>query len=55
MVWEEAPLNSTRDRLTEMGVQSLVFNPVANPGKATDYFEMMDKNTSQITAKKSNF
>jgi len=52
MVWEETPLDSTRGRLTEMGVQSVVFNPAANPGKPTDYFEMMNKNTDQITAPK---
>jgi hypothetical protein len=52
MVWEETPLNSTRDKLTEMDVQSVVFNPVANPGKPTDYFEMMSENTNQITALK---
>lgn len=50
MVWEEVPLNSTRDRLTEMGVQSVVFNPAANPGKPTSYFEMMSENTNQVTA-----
>ena len=50
MIWEATPSNSTRDRLIEMGVQSVVFDPAANPGESTDYFGMMDENISQITA-----
>jgi zinc transport system substrate-binding protein len=49
MIWEAKPLSSTRERLIEMGVQSVVFDPAANPGESTDYFGMMDENISQIT------
>jgi zinc transport system substrate-binding protein len=52
MIWEAMPLNSTREKLIEMGVQSVVFNPIANPGEPTDYFGMMDENINQITVLK---
>ena len=52
VIWEAMPLNSTHDRLIEMGVQSVVFDPGANPVEPADYVELMAKNTGRIAALK---
>jgi len=44
MFWEDTPLDSVRQKLNEMGVESFVFNPAGNTPHEGDYFSVMEQN-----------
>lgn len=48
MIWEGTPLDSAREKLAQMGVDSVIFSPAGNLKGVTDYFEMMDNNLGRI-------
>ena len=48
MLWEDEPLPSTAARLSELGVQSIVFRTASNrPGKG-DYFDVISGNEQRL-------
>ena len=48
MLWEAEPLSSTTERLSELGVQSIVFRTASNlPGQG-DYFDVLTGNTKGL-------
>lgn len=48
MLWEDEPLPSTAARLSELGVQSIVFRTASNrPGKS-DYFDVISGNEQRL-------
>lgn len=48
VLWEDKPLASTAARLSEMGVQSIVFRTASNrPGKG-DYFDILTGNAKRL-------
>ena len=48
MLWEAEPLTGTKDRLAEMGVRVVVFNPAGNRPGSGDYLDVMDANVSRM-------
>jgi zinc transport system substrate-binding protein len=44
MIWEEAPLDSVREKLEQMGIQVVVFSPAGNVPANGDYFTVMEQN-----------
>jgi zinc transport system substrate-binding protein len=44
MFWEDTPLDSVRQKLKKMGVESFVFNPAGNKPHEGDYFSVMEQN-----------
>jgi len=48
MVWEAAPTAAVQERLSQEGVESVVFNPVANTPKNGDYFNEMEQNLQRL-------
>jgi zinc transport system substrate-binding protein len=48
MLWEDEPLSSTAARLTELGVQPIVFHTAANRPRQGDYFDLMQINESTL-------
>jgi len=52
MIWEGQPSPEIIERLQKQGIQSVVFNPVANQDAADDYFVAMSANLDQILGSK---
>ena len=50
MIWEASPPDAVRAKLDQMGVRSLVFNPVGNQPDQGDYFLIMEENLRRLTA-----
>jgi zinc transport system substrate-binding protein len=48
MVWEGEPLPPVADRLSELGVTSVVFDPCANAPASGDYLSVMRENASSL-------
>jgi zinc transport system substrate-binding protein len=44
MIWEDAPLDSVREKLGQMGIRIVVFSPVGNVPANDDYFAVMEQN-----------
>lgn len=48
MIWEDEPLESTANKLRELGVEPVVFDTASNiPGRG-DYFEVMENNVDRL-------
>jgi len=52
MIWEGQPSPVIIERLQDQGIQSVVFNPVANQDAAGDYFVLMSANAGRILGSK---
>jgi zinc transport system substrate-binding protein len=50
MLWEAQPLGETEERLRELGVRSLVFDPCANTPEQGDYMSVMEANAAALEA-----
>ncbi len=48
MIWEDAPLQTSIDRLAEMGVGSVVFSPCFNRPVNEDFLAVMKKNIENL-------
>ena len=48
MLWEGEPIAQTADRLREMDLESVVFNPCANRPESGDYLSVMEANAAGI-------
>jgi zinc transport system substrate-binding protein len=48
MLWEDEPLTSTAARLSELGVQSLVFRTASNRPEQGDYFDVISGNGQRL-------
>ena len=48
MIWEAEPLPEISDRLTSMGIRSVVFNPCATQPKTGDYLTVMQANLQSL-------
>jgi zinc transport system substrate-binding protein len=48
MLWEDEPLTSTATRLSELGVQSLVFRTASNRPEQGDYFDVISGNGQRL-------
>lgn len=48
MLWEAEPANETAQRLRDMGVASVVFDPCANRPDAGDYLSVMEANVARF-------
>ena len=49
MFWEGQPSPVTIERLQDQGIQSVVFDPVANQPETSDYFAVMSANLNRIS------
>ena len=49
MIWEDEPLISTVQRLSDLGITSVHFNTVANRPDQGDYLSVMRANVERIT------
>ena len=49
MIWEGEPLPETAEKLAEMGIVSIVFDPVANVPESGDYLTAMQQNIENLT------
>ena len=50
MIWEDEPLPEVAERLSTMGVRSIVFNPCANRPEDGDFLEVMRGNVENLRA-----
>jgi zinc transport system substrate-binding protein len=50
MLWEGEPLAEIADRLREMGIESVVFDPCGNRPEAGDYLSIMRQNAANLGA-----
>jgi zinc transport system substrate-binding protein len=50
MIWEEAPLESVREKLLEMGIEVVVFSPTGNTPGNGDYFTVMQQNLFELSS-----
>jgi len=48
MLWEAEPLSSTAARLSELGVQSIVFQTASNHPGQGDYFDVLTGNAKRL-------
>ena len=48
MLWEDEPLSSTAARLSELGVQSIVFRTASNRPGQGDYFDILTGNAKRL-------
>jgi zinc transport system substrate-binding protein len=48
MVWENEPIKAAVDKLHEMGINSVVFNPCGNRPKEGDFMSVMKQNVDQL-------
>ncbi len=48
MLWEAEPLDKTRKRLQELGVEVVVYDPCGNKPGAGDFLAVMQRNTNQL-------
>jgi len=49
IIWEGQPSPVTIERLQDQGIQSVVFDPVANQPASSDYFAVMSANLNRIS------
>ena len=50
MLWEDDPIQETRDRLRTLGVRVVVFRPAATRPKTGDYLTVMRRNLERLQA-----
>ena len=50
MIWEEAPLDSVREKLLRMGIEVVVFSPTGNTPGNGDYFTVMQQNLFELSS-----
>ena len=50
MIWEEAPLDSVKEKLAQMGIFVVVFSPSGNVPATGDYFTIMEQNLLGLRA-----
>lgn len=50
MIWEDKPLAATRDRLTQLGVEVVVFRPLGNRPPHADFESAMSANIARLRA-----
>jgi zinc transport system substrate-binding protein len=50
MIWEEAPLDSVKEKLAQMSISIVVFNPAGNVPATGDYFSVMEQNILGVRA-----
>jgi zinc transport system substrate-binding protein len=48
MLWEDEPLSSTTARLSELGIQSIVFRTASNRPRQGDYFDLISGNEQRL-------
>ncbi len=48
MIWEDQPIVQTSDKLSDMGIQSAVFEPCSNRPDFGDYLSVMETNAAAI-------
>ena len=48
LLWSKSPLDATRKRLSDKGVQCVVLSTAANPSKDRDFFSVMRDNLDAI-------
>jgi zinc transport system substrate-binding protein len=48
MIWEAPPIDATRQKLLQMGVDIVVFSPAGNSPQDGDYFTVMDHNLDEL-------
>jgi zinc transport system substrate-binding protein len=48
MIWEKKPLQTISDRLREMGIDSVTFNPCTNRAEEGDFMYIMKKNIEHL-------
>ena len=48
MLWEDAPIQETADRLRELGIESVVYNPCGNRPEEGDYVSVMQSNVAGV-------
>jgi zinc transport system substrate-binding protein len=48
MVWEDQPLAATAERLSEMGLESVVFAPCGNAPESGNYLAVMQRNVKSL-------
>jgi zinc transport system substrate-binding protein len=48
MVWEGVPLAATANRLAEMGIESVVFDPCGNTPEEGDFMTVMRRNAEEL-------
>lgn len=48
MIWEEEPLESTRTKLQQMGLEVVVFNPCSNRPDVGDFLIVMQENVTML-------
>jgi zinc transport system substrate-binding protein len=48
MIWESTPKAEIRDRLKQMGIESLVFDPCGNQPDSGDYLSVMNNNLEAL-------
>lgn len=48
MIWESEPLQENVDRLSKLGVRSMVFDPCGNRPKSGDWLDVMNRNAEAV-------
>ena len=48
MLWEDQPLQETYESFVELGIRSVVFDPLGNASPGSDYFELMEANFRRL-------
>ena len=48
MFWEDEPSAENRQRLLQLGVQSVVFDPCANRPQTSDFMSVMSNNIANL-------
>jgi hypothetical protein len=49
MIWEDEPLDETRRRLSELGVESVVFSPGGNRPPEGDWLTLMQEGIAAMS------
>ncbi|MDA2918341.1 metal ABC transporter substrate-binding protein [Desulfobacterota bacterium AH_259_B03_O07] len=49
MIWENTPINDTKERLESLGISSIVFNPSGNAPEKGDYMSVMYQNVENLS------
>ena len=50
MLWEDKPLQPVNERLTTLGIKSVVFNPCGNNPGDGDFISVMKKNAEMLNS-----
>jgi len=48
MIWEDTPIDETKEQLESLGVESIVFNPSGNAPEKGDYMSVMYQNVENL-------